>query len=550
MALPHRLVKNEILFSLVLAVSGCGAVMTGPAQTDFVPVAGDDPVPTVLSGATVAPASLPVVRVGTLTPESLDSVNIVDGPTLEIGRLLYESLTGLDNDGRPVPAAAESWTTDDHVEWTFTLRSGSFHNGEPVTAESFVAAFAHLGDPSVEAGGAYLGVDAGIDGFVAYATGDADRIIGIETVDSSTLRIRLTAPNSLLPLMLAHPAFAPRPAAAIADPSAHRQRPIGNGPYAMAASWTEGSTIELAPFPRFGQPHPDGDEYRFRFVTFQSLEEMYVDRSLDITYVPASELGSLRRRSERERLVEAPVASYNYIAFPLDVAPFDDPRIRRALSLAIDRVALVAEVFDTSKLPATGFAPSGSLASSPDDCIYCAHDVLEARKLVRAAGGFPDGVVELAFNDDRNHADWVQVLGQQWTDAFGIEVRFVSDGTIPYLDAARAGAFDGPFRLRWSGDYPHAMAFIAPLFVGENRVTKGYSNPGLVAEAEQIWTLDDPSGAEATGVVSAMTQTLSEDMPIIPIFTDAAHRLHSDRVGDVQLRVDGSLRLEDLTVTE
>ena len=121
---------------------------------------------------------------------------------------------------------------------------------------------------------------------------------------------------------------------------------------------------------------------------------------------------------------------------------------------------------------------------------------------------------------------------------------------VPYLDAARSGAFDGPFRLRWSGDYPHAMAFIAPLFIGENAVTRGYSNPGLDAEAERLRTIDDPFGVEATGIVSAMTQTLSQDMPIIPIFTDAAHRLHSDRVQDVRLRVDGSLRLEDLTVTE
>jgi ABC-type oligopeptide transport system substrate-binding subunit len=491
-----------------------------------------------------------VVRVGIPGPKSLDSVNIVEGPVMEIGRLLYQSLTGLDDESRPVPAAAESWANSDHTEWTFRLRPATFHNGEPVTAESFVAAFHHLADPTVEAEGAFLGVEAGIEGFAAVATGDADRIVGVQALDEATLRIRLSSPNSLLPALLAHPAFAPRAPAAIADPDSHQQHPIGNGSYAMVASWTEGSTIALAPFPAFAEPDGDAHSHRFRFVTFNSPEDMYADRSLDITYVPESELVSLRRQSARDRLVEAPVTSYNYIAFPLDKAPFDDPRIRRALSLAIDRDALVAEVFGTARLPATGFAPGGSLASSPDDCRYCEHDVLEARKLVRAAGGFPGGVVELAFNDDRNHADWMQALGQQWADAFEIEVRFVSDGTVPYLAAARSGAFDGPFRLRWSGDYPHAMAFIAPLFIGEDAVTKGYSNPGLEAEAEQLWTMDDPFGEEATDLVAAMTDRLSEDMPIIPIFTEAAHRLHSERVSDVRLLIDGSLRLEHLTLTE
>jgi ABC-type oligopeptide transport system substrate-binding subunit len=481
---------------------------------------------------------LPVLRVGGLTPSSIDPAYARTDTEVEIASLVFRPLVGLDRLSHPIEGAASRWETEDNLEWAFELDpEGRFHNGEPVTAQSFVAAMTFLADPDNGCSNAYLGIAARIEGFGEVARGEADAISGLAAPDALTLNITLTEPNALLPSMLAHVAFAPRSETALVDSEMAARQPIGNGSFAIYEPWDGESPVSLNPVGRA--------DHVVRFEFFDSVESMFADESLDIAHVPVDQIDSLRTASTRGQLIDRAIGAYNYLAFPLDQAPFDNPEVRRALSLAIDRQTLVDQVFANGKQPAVGFAPAGSLGSSQDDCTSCVYDPDRARQLIEDAGGLGADAIELAFNTGHNHEEWVQMVGAQWAEVFGIEVRYKPDGAVPYYEAIESGAHKGPHRLAWSVDFAHAMSFLEPLFVGEDNSTRGYRDFKVDEISSQLLQSSNPYSEDGSSLVSLLTAQLNEDMPIIPVFGHVSARVLSDQVSEVQLNLDGSLRLED-----
>ncbi len=521
-----------------MAFSGCGALPTETVGAGVNPHPVEATSPADLENARTEVEGLPALRVGGLTPSSFDPAYARTETELEIASLLFRPLVSLDRLSHPVAGAALRWKTDDKLHWTFKLDpEGRFHNGEPVTAQSFVDAMMFLADPDNGCPNGYLGIDARIEGFEEMARGDAEVISGISAPDSLTLNITLTEANALLPSMLAHVAFAPRSEAALGNGEIAALQPIGNGPFAIYEPWDGASPVSLSPVERA--------DHVVRFEFFDSVESMFADETLDISHVPVDQIDRLRSEPARGQLIDRSIGAYNYLAFPLDQAPFDNREVRRALSLAIDREALVDQVFANGKKPAVGFAPTGSLGSTLGDCTSCVYDPDLARRLIEDAGGFGTDAIELAFNTGRNHEEWVQMVGAQWAEVFGIEVRYKPDGAVSYFEAIESGAHTGPYRLAWSIDFAHAMSFLEPLFVGEDNTTMGYRNFKIDEISSRLLQVDDPYSEDGSALVSLMTARLNEDMPIIPVFAHVGARVLSDQVSEVQMNLDGSVRLED-----
>ncbi len=486
------------------------------------------------------------VTYGIVEPTWIDSFNVQDSEGFEVARLLYDGLTDLNSDLEAVPAVAESWETDDNTVWTFTLRDDvKFHDGTAVTAQSFITAFNYVANPENLSDVTYYGsYITGISGWGDVESGDATEVAGAVAIDDTTLEITLDGPYPLLPKAMAHPVFSPRAAGDI-DPDA----PIGNGPYMMDGSWQHDVQIRVLRNDDYYGDKGLPDAITFRI--FDSIETMFLEVAaggLDVADVPPEQIGSARAEYG-DKFIELDIGSYNYLGFPTTVAPFDNPDIRRALSMAIDRETIVDQIFEGSRAAANGFAPPLAPGAT-GGCENTEHNPEMAKELFDAAGGI-DGSFSVYFNSGGGHEDWIEAVANQWEQTLGItDLEFVGQEFAPYLDVLQAdGGIDGPYRLGWLWDLPSAENFLSPLFLSESGDNFSlYNNPDFDA------AIDEFKGAESEtdgfGALEDAQNILCEDMPVAPMFFGTAQKVVSDNVSNVTYTVFGYTELENVTVNQ
>ncbi len=511
-----------------------------PADTE---ATEDTEAPADTEGEEAAAGGGGTVSYGIVEPAAIDSYNTQDSEGFEVARLLFDGLTDYGDDLNAVPAVAESWEpNEDNTVWTFTLRDDvTFHDGTPVTAQSFVDGWNYVANPDnlsdVSYQGSYI---ANIQGWSEVEAGEADSISGVVAVDDTTLEVTLNEPYSVLPKVMAHPVFSPR-AEASTDPDA----PIGNGPYMMDGSWDHDVQITLVRYDDYyGEA---GLPAEIQFKILDSIETMYLEvqaGGLDIGDVPPEQIESAEAEFGDNYIFEE-IGSYTYLGFPTDTAPYDNPDIRKAVSIAIDRQPIMDSIFAGTRVPATGFAPS--LAPGATECEYTTYDPEAAVELFEAAGGI-DGPVQLWFNSGGGHEDWTQAVANQWQQVLGIEsVEFTAQEFAPYLDTLQADGAPGPFRLGWLWDAPTAENFLSPLFLSSStdNYTR-YVNPDFDAAIVEFKAA--PTEEEGFPALADAQAVLCEDMPVAPIMFSATQKVHTDNVSDVNVTVFGFTELENVVV--
>lgn len=406
---PRWWLTGPVLAAAVL-LAGCTDASTQeeaeppPAEQD------DDPA----DAANQGPVAGGTLRVGLLVdPVSIDPRFVVDDEGELLVDALYDPLVRIDDDGEIVPAAARRWEVeDDGRRFTFHLRAATFHDGSPVTAEDFKRSFDHIADATAQPPSflAYLLEDVvGIE--VAQSEGGG--ISGVEVVDERTLSIELQAPQPGFLSTLADPSLVPLPPDATQDHEAYGLEPIGNGPFAMAGPREPGAFLRLVRFEDHHRP-PLLDEVLFTLYDATGNDDGQwtdlLEGQLHVTQLAPA------RRDEAEELfgrstdgytgpgvlhgARSPVYMYG---FDTSRPPFDDPRLRRALSLSIDRDALAEEVAEGTRLPATAIVPPGIPGSQPGICEDCRHDPAAARELLEEV--VADLAAALAEEEAREDAD-------------------------------------------------------------------------------------------------------------------------------------------------
>lgn len=483
------------------------------------------------------------VSYGILEPAAIDSFDVQESAGFEVARLLYDGLTALAPDLSVEPAVAESWETDDNAVWTFTLRDDvTFHDGTPVNAEAFVRGFNFAADPANLSGVAYQGsVIAGIDGWEAVEFEEATEISGVVAIDDTTLEITLVAPFPLLPKVMAHPVFSPRPEGEINPDS-----PIGNGAYRMDGDWERDTLIRVVRNEEYYGEAGGPDAIEFRI--FDSIETMYLEvqaGNLDVGDVPPEQLESAQGEFG-DRFIQLDIGALDFLGFPT-IAPFDDPDIRRALSLAIDRQAIIDAIFAGTRAPADGFAPPLAPGAT-SGCANTGFDPDQAKELYDAAGGI-DGPITLYFESGAGNEEWIEAVGNLWQQNLGVEdVEFVGLEFNAFFDALQSEeGIDGPFHLGWLWDYPSADNFLSPLFLSTSfdNISR-YESTAFDSTIEDFRAAPDeeagfPALAEAQDV-------LCEDMPVAPMFFETAQKVFSENVSNVNYTVFGYTELESVAV--
>jgi oligopeptide transport system substrate-binding protein len=527
-----------VLFSLALVAAACGG-------DDEEPEPGQTGPTGETSEVTGGEWSMSICE-----PESLIPQVNAETCGSQVLRALFTPLIQFTPENEIIFAVAESIESEDNVNWTVTLRDGwTFHDGTPVTAQSFVDAWNWGADCANAAGNNYFFGPAGVN-IVGYDALNPEEcpnrpseegLSGLQVQDDLTFTVELGAPFSEFPITLNYNAFYPLPESFFEDSEAFNEAPVGNGPYMMDGTWEHDVGINVVRYEDYAGTPGNADAVEFRI--YADLETSYRDvqaGNLDIGDVPDDQIANAETEFG-DRFITAESSSFSYIGFPLYAEGFDDPNLRKALSMAIDREAIISAIFFDTLTPADDMVSPTVQGYRPGACgEACTFDPETAQQLFDQAGGY-DGTLRIWFNNDGGHEGWIEAVSNQWRQNLGIEdIQFESMPFARYLglldegiddDPATEGV-DGPFRLGWVMDYPSMQNYLENLHgtgAGSNYTT--YSNPevdDLLAQGKAASSLE-----EAIGFYQQADDLIIQDLPIIPLWFGVNQAVTSERVSNV-----------------
>ncbi|MEE6268604.1 MULTISPECIES: peptide ABC transporter substrate-binding protein [Streptomyces] len=512
--------------AVALVATGCGGGTAGPGGSAVVSASWGDPQ----------------------NPLEPANTNEVQG-----GKVLEMLLRGLKRYDPETGAAknvlAEKIETTDAQHYTVTLKRGwSFSDGEKVTAKSFVDAWNY---------GALLDNKQKNAPFFQYIDGfdkvhpdngkpTAKTLSGLKVKDDHTFDVTLNQKFSSWPDTLGYSAFMPLPQAFFRDHAGWLRRPVGNGPY-VVDSYTKGSVLKMRKWKRYPGPDPaqnGGIDLR----VYTDSETAYTDLqagNLDLVDdIPASQLKNVRS-DLGDRYLNQPAGIIQTLTFPMYDAHWGKPgmeRVRRGLSMAIDRQQITKEIFQHTRTPATDWTSpvlgeKGGFKEGlcGDACVF---DPAKARQLIKDGGGLPGGRMTITYNADTgSHKDWVDAVCNSINKTLGNDKACVGNPVGTFADFRNqisARQLTGPFRAGWQMDYPLIQNFLQPLYYTNASSNDGkFSNPDfdkLVNQANAA-----PDTRQAVAKFQDAERILAREMPAIPLWYQNGSGGYSDRISNVRL---------------
>jgi oligopeptide transport system substrate-binding protein len=472
------------------------------------------------------------VRVFIGEPSSIDPSNGFEHDGALLLRFLADPLVDYSPDsGEARPAAAVGWeVTADGAQVDFHLRSGvRFHHGRAVVAADYVYSLSRVVRPETGSKLAYH--LACVEGYEAVRGGTASTLSGVEAVHDHLLRIRLNRPFHEVAAVFGHRATAAVPAElADGDPDLFRIHPVSTGPYRIVEPWAVGRGLTLERFNGYygaNEAFPNGGAghvERLEFRIYEELEDAYRDwhrGELDVVKVPPARIQEALALGERFR--RTPCALMQYIGFPTRIAPFDNPMVRRAVALAIDRPAIIDSAFSGTRPLAQRILPPMLRDDDADDLTGIRYDPAAARALLAECGVEPV-VADFVYNAGLGHDGWVSSVIDQINTNLGWRITprpMVWPEFLAWLKRA-----DTLFRMTWAIDYPSADNFLFPLFhsasVGSSNYTR-YHSTTVDDLIERARATQDPHRRRRL-YVDAEAQVCS-DLPLLPLWYGVQYHL-------------------------
>lgn len=477
-------------------------------------------------------------------PVSLDPHAANDGNSLYVMNAIYDTLVALDTNLELQPALAERFEQIEDTVWEAQIREGvTFHDGSELNAEVVKANLDRVLDPEIGSPLAFL----------------FDMIESVEVTDAYTVEITTENPFSALPLHLAHPGGhmislesieadyeaienGEEPFASVND------NPVGTG-YFQYEDRSHGESITLVKNEDYW-----GEEAQVDGVTFNVVPEDLTriaeleTGEADIIYpVNANDIEQIDA-NEGTRVQQSDSSNLTYVGMNTEQEPFDDPRVRRAIAMAIDNEPIIEGVTDGVALPAAGpLAPT--VIGYSEDVAPIEHDLDEARQLL-AEAGYEDGFSAVIATNDRTTSDIAAIVQAQLSE-IGIELDIEMMETGAYLELTANGETD-MFVGSWGTVTLDADYGLYPMFHSENAGAPGnrsfFSNEEVddfLEEARQ--TTDEEERME---LYEEAQQIIIDEAPVVPIY-------HSVLLAGLRDAVDGFYQypssfpfLRDVTLEE
>jgi oligopeptide transport system substrate-binding protein len=468
-----------------------------------------------------------LVRGGGPDPDSLDPQKARGFEAQTILRDLCEGLTTLDKHARVAPGVATSWSvTPDGLTYTFALRDDArWSNGDPVVAWDFVAGLMRLVDPATASGYAqYVDVIANAPDIVAGRKPPDS--LGVSAPDNLTVIIRLATPAPYLPTLLSHPSTCPvhRPTL-LHHPQDYARAGVlvSNGAFSLK-EWIPGISVLLTRNHYYWNDAATRlDGVKYLLIADENAEfARYRGGELQVTFVvPRGQFDWIKAHLADQLHVSPQLSTY-YYGFNLLRAPFkDNPKLRRALSLVIDRDKLTRLVLRVGELPAYGWVPSGIDDYSPQSFDYrdlpMDERIAEAQRLYREAGYSAEKPLsfELRYNVGEVHTKLALAVASMWKEALGAEVRLTQVEFKSLLQDIDRGDVQ-MFRSSWVGDYNDPYTFLQVLKSDFGVNLPHYSNPKYDALLTRAQQQQDPIARSA--LLEEAERDMLADHPLLPLY--------------------------------
>jgi oligopeptide transport system substrate-binding protein len=471
-----------------------------------------------------------ILHLGNLSePTDLDPQIITVQTDFNIVQALFEGLVQYDpKTCEPLPAGATTWEVSaDNLTWTFHLRPGAkWSNGDPVTAHDYVYAYRRILSPALAA--EYASMLFALKNGEAYNAGkitDATQI-GARAADTTTLVLTLDHPVPYLPTMLCHCSWFPVHRATIEKFGKMDQRGtawtrpgnlIGNG-YFTLTDWKPHQYIRVSKSPTYW----DRDQIKLKEVFFYPIEsdsseeaafragQLHVTLTLPITKIAVYE----KEKSPAFR-PSVFLATYVY-RFNTTKPPLNDPRVRRALAMALDRDQIVKYVSKGHQVPASNFCPPNVAGFTAKARVP--QDIAAAKKLL-AEAGFPDGKgfprLDILFNTLEGHRVIAEAVQQMWRKNLGIDIGLYNQEGKVWSASMRSLDYQIA-RFAWIGDFLDPSTFLDIMASDSGNNQTGWKNAEydrLIAAAKT--TADKTKRYE---YYQRCEEILAEECPMAPVY--------------------------------
>ena len=473
-------------------------------------------------------------------PVAIDPYNTQESEGTQVEHILFDALTDYDwNKKEIVPKAAESWEASaDATEWTFHLVKGAkFHNGDTVDAKSFKRAWERICDPKMTTPSKISYHLAPVMGYDAISEGNAKELSGVTCPDEYTLKVKLTAPMADFPYVVAHPALAPVPQAALDDPASFLTAPIGNGPFKMDGKWESGQYINVVRFDDYyGQKATlAGINFSIQKDPDTAFREFEAG-NMDFTDIPAGRLKEISDKygtskdgytvTKGAQALTGAEASIYFLAINMKDPVMQDLNLRKAMSLAINRQNIVDTLFEGSRKAANSAFPAIIDDNASNAWEFCKYDKDAAKKIVDD-NGLAGTEITLSYNSGGGHEDIMSII-QADLEAVGLKVKQASMEWASYLTALGDGNYQVG-RLGWNADYPTMDNFLYPNFysTADNNYS-AYKNEEVDAVIDAARQIVDEEARKAE--YRRINVMIGNDLPIIPIMFYGHDKVGSARI--------------------
>ena len=520
-------VGGALILALLALFGGWAAVLLARSRRPPPPLppyelpqlAADEPLP--------APPDVPLAERQALVftnhaePQSLDPALMTGVPEMTIALGLFEGLTGLHpRTLQPVPGAAERWeVSPDGRSYVFHLRRAQWSNGDPVRAGDFVFAWRRALAPATAAEYAYMLFC--IDGARAFNAGDHDvpSRIAARARDDLTLEVTLEHPVAYFLELAAFATCFPLHPDTVREHGDRWTRPehmVSNGPFVLA-EWRQQQHVLLRKNPRYWDAARVAlDEIRVLPIDdAETALKQFRNREVHwIRSIPAPKVAAAARLPGFRY---APEYGTYFYRFNVTRPPLDDPRVRTALALAIDKDSIARYLLRGGQRPARSFVPPSLPPYEPVEGPAC--DPARARALL-AEAGFPGGrgfpALQLLYNTSESHKLIAEAVQHMWRSELGVRIELLNQEWKVYLDSMSRLRYDIA-RSSWIGDYGDPNTFLDMFVTGGGNNRPGWSHPRydrLVADAAR-----EPDRARRFGLLRQAERILvAREMPIVPIY--------------------------------